>query len=302
MYKCISKEAYITNIDEDRRFCVYEHIRLDTNQCFYVGKGTLKRANSKTRNEHHDRIVSQHGMRVNIIKDNLTEDEAFQLEKEVISHYVYDLNYGIDIIGFNNDPTKNGQLTNCSFGGEGSAGMVHTEEWKKEHSEMMTGENNPMYGKNAYDYMTDEAIQKLKEKQSKNFSGKNNPMYGISPKERMDEETYKKWYQKRTENSKGERNPNYGNDTLHKKLLEHPELKIQYYARPGGQNGRAVPIRVYDVKNNITKDFDCMLDCAKWIKEQRNDITSNNSSIITSIRKATLANRLYRSQYKFEYI
>lgn len=296
------RRKIITNIKEDRRFCVYEHIRNDTGQCFYVGKGTIQRAKSKTRNEHHDRIAKKYGMTVKIIKDNLTESEAFQLEMETIRHYVFDLNYGIDIIGYNNDLTKNGHLTNCSFGGEGTTGAVHTEEWKREHSKAMTGENNPMYGKNALDYMSEDAKRILKEKQSKNTSGKNNPMYGVSPKDRMDEETYKEWYKKASTPKYGKDNPNYNNDTLHKKLLEHPELKIEYYSRPGGQNGRATPIRLYDTLNKNTKDFECVSYCAEWIKNQRDDITSNITSMITSIKKATLENKLYRKQYKFEYI
>ncbi len=42
---------------EQNKYCVYEHIRKDTNQCFYVGKGTLKRAYNQIRNKHHNRIV-----------------------------------------------------------------------------------------------------------------------------------------------------------------------------------------------------------------------------------------------------
>ena len=167
---------------EDRRFCVYEHIRKDNGMCFYVGKGTLKRARAKHRNDHHDRIVKKYGMTVHIVKDNLTEDESFALEQETIKHYVFDLGYGIDIIGYNNNPHENGHLTNCSFGGEGTTGIVHTEEWCKQHSEMMMGENNPMYGKSALDYMTDEAKEKLRKAQSEKNSGKNNPMYGKGKK------------------------------------------------------------------------------------------------------------------------
>ena len=44
----------------ENKYCVYEHIRLDNNQCFYVGKGTIKRANSMIRNEHHNRIVEKY--------------------------------------------------------------------------------------------------------------------------------------------------------------------------------------------------------------------------------------------------
>lgn len=287
-------------MSEEKRFCVYEHIRLDNNQCFYVGKGTLKRARSKRRNEHHDRIVAKYGMKVNIYKDNLTEEEAYEIEQERIRYYVYELHYGIDIIGFNNNKDECGHLTNASFGGEGSNGAVHSEEWCKQHSEMMKGENNPMYGKNALDYMNNEDREKHLQKMSERYTGKNNPMYGVSPKERMDEETYSRWYEKRKANSLGENNPNYGNDTLHKKLLEHPELKVQYYSRPGGQNGRAVSITMFDNTTGIEKDFDCTTDCAKWIQQECN-IDKRLTSMITSIKKATLNSKTYLNRFTFKY-
>ena len=47
-----------------------------------------------------------------------------------------------------------------------------------------------MYGKNAEDYMTPEAIAEKRRKQSKNLSGENNPMYGKNMKDFMSEEKY----------------------------------------------------------------------------------------------------------------
>ena len=58
-------------------YYVYEHIRLDNNTCFYVGKGHGKRCNYVSRNVHHDRIVSKFGMKVNIVKDNLLKSSDF---------------------------------------------------------------------------------------------------------------------------------------------------------------------------------------------------------------------------------
>ena len=70
-------------------YYVYEHIRNDNNSCFYVGKGHGKRAYSKSRNEHHNRIARKCGMTVNIVKENLSEEEAFKLEHELICDYVF---------------------------------------------------------------------------------------------------------------------------------------------------------------------------------------------------------------------
>lgn len=289
-------------MDNDNRFCVYEHIRLDNNQCFYVGKGTLRRAKSMVRNEHHNRIVESVGAKVNIIKDNLTESEAYELEKQVIHNYVFKYGYGIDIIGYNNNPNENGHLTNHSFGGDGSSsGHVHSEQWKNEHSKRMMGENNPAYGINYWNYLSDEKKEEIKNKLSIQNSGKNNSMYGISPKERMSDKVYEEWYQKKSNNSKGNKNPNYGNNALHKKLLKYPELKIEYYSRAGKQNGRSKEIALYDIEWNHIKNFECMTYCAQWIKDHYK-INARITSMITSIKDATLNNRPYKKLFRFKFI
>lgn len=68
-----------------------------------------------------------------------------------------------------------------------ACGKPHTEEWKKEQSERMSGENHPMYGRRHSDE-TKEKISKaktgklmpeeFKRKISEITSGENNPMYG----------------------------------------------------------------------------------------------------------------------------
>lgn len=280
-------------------YYVYEHIRLDNNTCFYVGKGRGKRCNYKSRNEHHDRIVNKVGMKVNIVKDKLTEDEAYQLEKELISHYVFDLGYGIDIIGYNNNPNENGHLTNHTFGGDGSYGMVHSEEWRKQHSIDMTGKNNPMYGVNVWDTYSDEKKKEIRKKLSELNSQENNPMYGISPKERMDTEIYNKWITERIARLKmqtGSNNPNYGNKTLHNKVKDNPELRIQYYARKGSQNGRAKEVFVYDMNKNFVKRFDYIGECCKWIKETL-AISSKIDTIRGGITESIKNQKTYRNMY-----
>lgn len=281
-------------------YYVYEHIRNDNNTCFYVGKGRNRRAEYKTRNEHHDRIVKKYGMHVNIIKDNLSEEEAYKLEEETIRKYVFELGYGIDIIGYNNKKVEPGHLTNHTFGGEKNYGRVHTEEWKERHSLDMMGEKNPAYGVNYWETFLENKKDEIKSKISKASSGKNNPMYGISPKNRMNDETYKNWYNKKVEQSQGSKNPNYGNDKLRKKLENNPELKLKYYSRPGGQNGRAKGVILYDVNWNYIDEFDCMTNCAKWIKEKENIKTGINC-MITNIRLAIENNHTYKNyNYKFK--
>lgn len=281
-------------------YYVYEHIRLDNNTCFYVGKGRGKRSNYVSRNEHHDRVVNKVGMKVNIIKENLSEEEAYRLERQMIMHYVFDLGYGIDIIGFNNNPNEKGHLTNHTFGGDGSFGMVHSDEWKKQHSLDMSGENNPMYGKNVWEMYDEERGSEIRKKLSVAYSGENNPMYGISMKERINnEDKYNEWREKtvaRLKAQTGKNNPNYGNDTLRKKLQDNPELKIQYYSRKGSQNGKAKEVFVYDCDKNFIRQFDYMGECCEWIKNELN-LSSKINTIRGGITESIKNNKKYRNMY-----
>lgn len=275
---------------EDKNFYVYEHIRNDNNTVFYVGKGRGKRAYYSKRNEHHDRIANKFGFTVRIIKDNLTEQEAYTLEKELIHDYVFNKGYGIDIEGLRK-PDSIYQLTNSTLGGDGSCGMVHTEEWCKKHSEDMKGKNNPMFGINVWELYDEEKKKEIKEKLSKSNSGKNNPMYKISPKERMDQDTYNSWLQKRSISTLGEKNPNYGNHTLHDYYEQHPEEK-QKLARKGKQNGRCKPVDLYN-NNTFIKHFDYIGECAQYIKEKEN-LSSDIQGMSSNIRKAMKNNKPYR--------
>jgi hypothetical protein len=93
---------------------VYEHIRLDTNEVFYIGWGlTEKRAYEKGRNEHWQRVVDKAGYRVNIFATGLTPEDAKEVEIAEISR-----------IG-RSDLNK-GPLTNKTDGGDGTINMSAT--------------------------------------------------------------------------------------------------------------------------------------------------------------------------------
>lgn len=100
-------------------------------------------------------------------------------------------------------------------------------------------------------------------------SGSENTQYGVSIKERTGV-NYDRWLEHQRERlcaQTGEKNPNYHNDTLHKKLEKHPELKKEYYSRPGGQNGRAVKLKLFDSEHNYIDTFDTIGDCAEYINK-----------------------------------
>lgn len=283
-------------------YYVYEHIRLDNNTCFYVGKGRGKRCYNKSRNSHHDRIVKKYGMKVKILQNNLSEEEAYKLEQETIQNYVFNLDYGIDIIGYNNKVDEPGHLTNCSFGGEGSLGSVHSETWKKQHSEQMKGKNNPMHGINLWNTYDSEKKERIKKKLSFTFSGENNPMYGVSPSERMSEEQYKIWLSKtidRLTSQIGIKNPNYQNKTLHNKIKDNPELRIKYYSRKGSQNGRSKAIEVYDTDDKLIKSFTYVKECCEWLQHDCG-ITQAINTIRGHIN-LSINNKCLYNNMKFKY-
>ena len=156
--------------DESRVYYVYKHVRLDNNTCFYIGKGKNGRKDDPNRNPTHDSICKNHEYKVVIFKDKLNEAEAFKLEEDLIRCYVSKLGYGILIKGYMNNNNK--FLTNMTWGGEGASGYKHSEEAKRKIGEAKSGENNPMFGKNAYANKTPEEMEEIGKKKSKALKGK----------------------------------------------------------------------------------------------------------------------------------
>ena len=63
--------------EDSNIFYVYEHVRNDTGQVFYVGKGSGRRAYySSGRNKHWHRIVNKHGFSVTILAREICEELA----------------------------------------------------------------------------------------------------------------------------------------------------------------------------------------------------------------------------------
>jgi hypothetical protein len=111
---------------------VYKHIRKDTNEVFYIGIGkTEKRAYSNAnRNKHWHNIVNKYGYIVEIIKTNLTKEDAIQIEIDLIK------NYG-------RRDLKEGTLVNLTNGGDGIASasvevvekILKSRSWYKHSNE-----------------------------------------------------------------------------------------------------------------------------------------------------------------------
>ena len=120
---------------------LYRHIRLDTNEPFYIGVGGLLtddgfyRAYKKTnRNVFWKNIVAKTSYRVELMLIDISHKEAMQQEK-----------YFINLYGRKN--TNTGSLVNLTNGGDGCNNMKHSEETKRIHSQRVSGVNHPNYGK-----------------------------------------------------------------------------------------------------------------------------------------------------------
>ena len=137
---------------------------------FYIGKGKGERAYDLYRNDHHDAITDEYGHAVVIIADNLTEEEAYWLERDTIEDYVFNLGNGIDIKGHNDYDHELPHLTNRDWGGiGGKSGIKHSEEHNKKVSEALKGENHPFYG----EHHSEEHNKKISESMKGKNKGKN---------------------------------------------------------------------------------------------------------------------------------
>lgn len=139
-----------------KEYYVYIHYLVDNKEIFYVGKGTGKRAWSKSSRSLEWKEKTKNAYNVWIIKTFHSEEEAFQEEIRLIDF-------------FKNDPTFN--LVNKQAGGKGGNNwdclsekqkakeIERRKQWwadrteeerrkiSKERSLRVRGENNPQYGR-----------------------------------------------------------------------------------------------------------------------------------------------------------
>ena len=108
------------------KFFVYQHVRLDTNEVFYVGIGTLNKRSptyysrafeKKSRNPFWKAIINKTKYKVEIVYKSSIKQEIKEKEKELIALY------GRRDLG-------KGTLVNLTNGGDGVESFKHSEESK----------------------------------------------------------------------------------------------------------------------------------------------------------------------------
>lgn len=210
-----------------KKYVVYRHRRLDDFTIFYVGIGSLKRANSKhSRNKYWKNITNKVLYSVEVLGNDFSLKDACELEMLLISEY-------------GRKDLCTGVLVNMSNGGEGGFGYTPSTTVKIAHSARMSGEGNPNYNKP----MSEEQKDKLRVERPY-MRGENNHMYG------------KKGSLHPQYGKTGELAPNYGK-TLPQEQKDMISMSLK--------RGNCVYAKlVLDLQTGIF--YDCMKDAAEAYK------------------------------------
>ena len=197
---------------------VYKHIRLDTNEVFYVGIGSEKRRaySDYKRSKHWHSVVNKVGYKIQLLYEDIDWEKACKIEQELIKLY------GRKDLGL-------GTLVNMTDGGDGRFGAKASDETKKKMSQSQKGLNTWTKGHiptnetrqkisnvlkeywkhNPKAPMTEEAKQKI----SKSLTGRPGTWIG----KRHSEESLEKM---KASHGRGENNKRYGQrnsiDTINK--------------------------------------------------------------------------------------
>jgi len=148
---------------------VYQHLRKDTKEVFYIGKGSGDRAYStRNRNKYWHNIVNKHDYIVEILAHFTDPGDAFDCEISLIKSI---------------DP-----VANLSAGGEGGSYWHRITEERREElrekarkSSIESGSIEKMAEMRRGQTKDNSAcIASMAEKQKEKYSGAGNPMYGRS--------------------------------------------------------------------------------------------------------------------------
>ena len=113
-----------TDIENSGMAYVYEHWRPDTNQCFWVGKGTTFRYRVYRRNRHYNNIAAKlkkYGLKIEVrfVAAGLSDEDAYQVE---IDRILFWKEHGVP-------------LTNAATGGRGGmSGIKRSTEARAKQS------------------------------------------------------------------------------------------------------------------------------------------------------------------------
>lgn len=275
-WKAIQSARLKSGAEEDS--FVYAHIRESDDTPFYVGIGSFANRpwllNHNSRTKFHKNVVKKHGVRVEIIADSLTWEQACFWETQWIKA-LRDTGY---------------PLVNQTDGGDGAKGLKHTDETKKilgeksstylnslgdnhpskrlevrkkiaKSREIYVGVNSPLYGV--------PKTQEHKNKISKSLSGPNHPNYGKPCAAALAalKENHPKYWLGKSGNSHCRYGKNQSEQTktklrdinLGKKHSDESIAKMRI-ANAGNKNGMYGKTHTEEVRDKLRKHFRKLLD------------------------------------------
>lgn len=143
---------------------LYYYLRKDLSSPYYVGVGNPKRIHCHHPRKNGSNVLPKERWRRVIIKEGLSKEESFELEKLHIKLWGREIDGGVLL---NENLGGTGKL-----GGQktsGFSGRKHSPESKLKTSLSLRGEKNPNYGNR----FSKEERKKFNHKQ--NYGGENNP-------------------------------------------------------------------------------------------------------------------------------
>lgn len=216
-------------------YYIYRHIRPDTNQVFYVGKGknTLRKKRferayvTSRRNPFWHRVVEKNKgqYEVEILLEFDNEQECDVKEKEFIALY-------------GRADTKRGTLTNLTDGGDGSTNIIHSEATRAKLRAAVADGKHPNFGKK----LSAETCRK----KSEALMGEKHHLFG---KTLPDE-----WKQNIANAKLGEKNPYFGKPSPVSKKVQNTRTGVVYdsIARAAKAEGIAAG-KLYAIFDGHTK-------------------------------------------------
>ena len=133
------------------KYYLYRHIRLDKNEPFYIGIGTKYKIGSfkKSMKSEYYRAFCKKGKRRSVIWNRVIAKTEYEVEILLESDdYKFIKQKEIEFITlYGRRDLGTGTLVNLTDGGDGTLRRKSTEEYRKNISNRMSGENNHMYGK-----------------------------------------------------------------------------------------------------------------------------------------------------------
>lgn len=129
----------VSMIQEEGKYYLYRHIRLDKNEPFYIGIGTEYTITQKKRGKPIERARSK--MRRNKIWNDIVKKTNYEIEIVLMSNdYDFIKQKEVEFIKLYGRKDLNlGTLANMTDGGEGLQGFNHSEETKNRIRQKNTG-------------------------------------------------------------------------------------------------------------------------------------------------------------------